>query len=185
MFLSFIYWDPNPEVFVLPILHWPILWYGIFFAFGFAIGFALFYSLILRLLKIQLNEPLGALKKRAMFLTDRLTIYMIVSTILGARLGHFLFYENPSDYLSHPIELFWIRKGGLASHGTYLGIVIGLILFAKRRRAELGRIGAFRLLDLVCIPTAFSGACIRIGNFINQEILGTTTDVPWGTLDLP
>lgn len=180
--LSFIYWDPDPEVFFLPILNWPILWYGVFFAFGFAVGFVLFYFLLLKVLQTRFKEPLASLKKKAMFLTDRLTIYMIISTIIGARLGHFLFYESPSDYLSHPLELFWIRKGGLASHGAALGIVIGLFLFARRYQKELGGLGAIRLLDLVCVPTAFAGASIRIGNFINQEILGTKTDVPWAVV---
>lgn len=180
--MSFIYWDPDPEVFILPVLHWPVLWYGVFFALGFAVGFVLFYMLLLRLLQSRFDESLEALKKKAMFLTDRLTLYMILATVIGARLGHFLFYEDPSSYLAHPLELFWIRKGGLASHGAAVGIVLGLWLFARRYKEALGGIGLIRLLDLICVPTAFAGACIRIGNFINQEILGTKTTVSWAVI---
>lgn len=179
---SFIYWDPNPEVFVIPWLNWPILWYGVCFASGFAVGFLIFYILLFRALKIEGGETVSVLKKRAMFLTDRITVYMIASTILGARLGHFLFYESPSEYLSHPLEFFMIRKGGLASHGAAIGIVLGLFLFARRYKKDLGKIGTLGLLDLISVPAAFVGACIRVGNFVNQEILGTKTSVPWAVI---
>lgn len=181
LLFSFIYWDPKPEVFVVPILNWPILWYGVCFASGFAIGFLIFYALLLRMFQM-VGGASAALKKKAMFLTDRITIYMIIATILGARLGHFLFYENPSEYLSHPIELFLIRKGGLASHGAAIGIVLAIILFTRRYKKELGRIGMMGLLDLISVPAAFVGACIRFGNFVNQEILGTKTSVPWAVI---
>jgi Prolipoprotein diacylglyceryltransferase len=117
-----------------------------------------------------------------MWLADRLTIYVIVATVVGARLGHFLFYENPSEYLAKPLEIFFVWKGGLASHGAAVGIVLGVILFARRYKALLGGLDSIRLLDIICVPTAFAGACIRFGNFCNQEILGTATTVPWAVI---
>jgi len=187
--LSYFYWDPNPEIFVLPIVHWPILWYGAFFAVGFAVGFCLFYSLLCRyffhLYRDGFKDPVysrAALKKKAMKLSDRLTLYMVVATVLGARLGHFLFYERPSEYLSDPLELFLVWKGGLASHGAAIGIVFAVILFAYRYKQQLDGITWIRLLDYVCVPTAFAGGCIRLGNFFNQEILGTQTNVPWAVI---
>ena len=180
--IAFIYWDPSPEIFVLPIVHWPILWYGVFFALGFAVGFSLFYSLLVRLMLQTFEETLPDVKKRAMWLTDRLTIYVIAATVIGARVGHFLFYEHPSQYLAKPFEIFLVWKGGLASHGAAVGIVLGVALFAYRYKALLGGLNWLRLLDLICVPTAFAGACIRIGNFCNQEILGTPTSVPWAVV---
>ncbi len=180
--VAFFYWDPRPEIFVLPIVHWPILWYGVFFALGFAVGFSLFYSLLVRLMQKMSDEPLADVKKRAMWLADRLTIYIITATVIGARVGHFLFYESPSQYLSHPLEIFLVWKGGLASHGAAIGIVLGVILFARRYKALLGGLTWLRLLDLICVPTAFAGACIRLGNFCNQEILGTPASVPWAVI---
>ncbi len=180
--MGYIYWDPSPEIFVLPIVHWPILWYGLFFALGFGVGFIIFYSLLIRLFEQTSDESLAHIKKRALWLTDRFTLYIVLSTVIGARLGHFLFYENPSHYLSHPLEILQIWKGGLASHGAAVGIVVGTILFAHFYRAPLANTSWLRLLDFVSIPTAFAGACIRLGNFCNQEILGTPSTLPWAVL---
>lgn len=173
--VSFFYWDPNPEVFILPIVHWPVLWYGLFFTLGFAVGFPLFVGVLTRFL----GEDQ---RKKAVMIADRLTLYMIVATVVGARLGHFIFYERPSSYLSHPEEIFQIWKGGLASHGAAIAIILALILFSRRMRDVAPALSWIRLLDFVSIPTAFAAGCIRIGNFINQEILGTPTDLPWGVI---
>jgi len=92
-----IYWDPSPNFFVIPILNWPILWYGLFFASGFLIGFPLFEGILLRYF-LQINKKrkrkIRDLKCIALKVTDRITIYAVFATALGARLGHFLFYEN-------------------------------------------------------------------------------------------
>ncbi len=254
--IAAFYWDPQPEIFTIPILQLPIFWYGLFFAAGFAIGFPLFHSLVYRfflnrpdyieadlvapisLAKANLTgrEPLSALNgaieeekdlsslidsttshrlqtkvdasrcfrpkramcrlildtlfspallsvsKKAMIISDRITMYMIVSTVIGARLGHFIFYERPSSYLSQPWEIFRVWEGGLASHGAAVGIVLGLVLFARRYKRMAEGLTPLRLLDFVCVPTAFAAGCIRIGNFFNQEILGTPTDLPWGVV---
>ena len=173
--LSVIYWDPRPEIFILPFFNWPILWYGVIFALGFAVGFPIFVSILTRFLgKDQ--------KKKATSITDRLTVYMIFGTVIGARLGHFLFYEHPKNYLNDPFEIFRIWEGGLASHGAAIGIVIALILFSYRIRSVEPKLDWIRLLDFVCVPTAFAAFCIRIGNFMNQEILGTPTNLPWGVV---
>ncbi|MBX9744623.1 MAG: prolipoprotein diacylglyceryl transferase, partial [Chlamydiales bacterium] len=155
-------------------------WYGGFFALGFAVGFSVFYRLLLKLIESK-ETPSSAAKKKAMRLADGLTIYVIVATIVGARVGHYLFYENPLDYLTNPLEIFLIRKGGLASHGAAIGIVMGVILFARRYRSSF-EVHWIRLLDLICVPTALAGACIRLGNFCNQEILGTITAMPWAVI---
>lgn len=172
---SVIYWDPKPEIFTLPLVHWPILWYGVLFTLGFALGFPIFVGILTRFLgKDQ--------KAKAVLIADRLSIYMIVATVVGARLGHFLFYERPENYLSRPMEILRIWEGGLASHGAAIGIVLALILFGRRIRSIAPRLNWIRLLDFVCVPTAFAGCCIRVGNFINQEILGTASNLPWAVV---
>lgn len=173
--MSYFYWDPKPEIFILPIVHWPILWYGLFFALGFAVGFSLFVGILTRYLgKDQ--------RKKAVLIADRLTIYMVIGTIVGARLGHFLFYESPVVYLKHPLEIIQIWRGGLASHGAAVGIIFALILFSYRIRPLALGLSWVRLLDFVSVPTAFAAFCIRIGNFVNQEILGTPTHLPWAVI---
>jgi prolipoprotein diacylglyceryl transferase len=237
-----IYWNPDPDLVIIPIIHWPIKWYGLLFALGFAIGFPLFKDVLLRyflqhpefekseilgdvdLRKLVLyrqkacssiakdkitpldkealrsrcsdpdaavarlcwEEKLGdavvSLKKKALKVTDKITIYMIVATILGARLGHFLFYEKPSDYLRDPMEILRIREGGLASHGAAMAILLALWLFTRWSRKQDPGLTWLRLLDFIAIPTALTAGFIRLGNFVNQEILGTPTNLPWGVL---
>lgn len=168
-----IYWDPKPEIFVVPVVNWPILWYGVLFAIGFAVGFPIFVSILTRFLG-------ESHRKEAVAITDKLTLYMIVGTIVGARVGHFLFYEDPGHYLQNPMEIFKIWEGGLASHGAAVGIIVALVLFCRKLKHP--KLNWIRLLDFVCVPTAFAAFCIRIGNFINQEILGTPSSLPWAVV---
>jgi prolipoprotein diacylglyceryl transferase len=178
-----IYWDPKPEIFTIPYLNWPILWYGVLFALGFLVAFPIFVSILLRYFLAQgPHASVSNLRKKAISLTDRLTVYMIVATIVGARLGHFLFYERPSTYLRDPLEIFRIWEGGLASHGAIVAIILALVLFSYRIRGIAEGLTWLHLLDFVSIPTAFVGFCIRLGNFFNQEILGTPTNLSWAVI---
>ena len=175
--IGWIYWDPKPEAFTLPFLNLPILWYGVLFALGFALSFPIFISIVTRFFHAFHHSEAPKWKKMAISVADRLTFYIVLATIVGARLGHFLFYESPSRYLKHPMEILQIREGGLASHGAVIAIILALILFA--RKAKIEGLNWVKLLDLIAIPTAFVGCCIRIGNFINQEILGKESHLPW------
>ena len=178
--LSWIYWDPKPEAFILPVLNWPILWYGVLFALGFAISFPVLVSILSRFFSTYHRSESPKWRELAVSVADRLTIYVVLATVIGARLGHFLFYEEPARYLKDPIEILQIREGGLASHGAVVGIILALILFC--RKAKIEGLNWVKLLDLIAIPTAFVGCCIRIGNFVNQEILGKPSDLPWAVL---
>ena len=101
--------------------------------------------------------------------------YMILGTVIGARLGHCLFY-NPSFYLSHPIEILEIWKGGLASHGAAIGILTALYLYVRKRK----EITFLWIIDRVVITVALSGFFIRMGNLFNSEIIGKPTNANWG-----
>jgi phosphatidylglycerol---prolipoprotein diacylglyceryl transferase len=112
---------------------------------------------------------------------DRLTWFIVIGTIVGARLGHVFFYDWPY-FQNHLLEIVMIRNGGLASHGGTIGVLIAVWLFLYSNRSKFPELSFISLLDLLCIPTAFVVTCIRIGNFFNQEILGIQTTVPWAVV---
>lgn len=156
---AIIIWDVNPEIF--RIGSFAPRWYGVLFASGFLFGYFIFK-------KIFRNEGLSD------ELLDRLTIYAAVGTIVGARLGHCLFYE-PDYYLSNPIEILKVWKGGLASHGAAIGILLALWLFVRKEKKPY-----IWILDRIVIVVALAGAMIRLGNLMNSEIYGVETALPWG-----
>jgi prolipoprotein diacylglyceryl transferase len=104
---------------------------------------------------------------------DSLTTYMIVGTVVGARLGHCFFYE-PQYFLSHPLEVLEVWEGGLASHGAAIGILVTLYFFSKKSQKPY-----FWVVDRIIIVVALSGFLIRAGNLMNSENLGKPTDLPW------
>lgn len=122
------------------------------------------------------------LSEKVKFLTERLCFYTIIGTIIGARLGHILFYENLLDYVTHPVRILKTWEGGLASHGALIGIFIAFVVFRKKYIKQYPNLSLQRILDFFVIPAALGACCIRIGNFFNQEILGTITYVPWAII---
>lgn len=167
MILSAIDWDPTGEIF--RIFGQPILWYSVLFALGFYGGILVFTSLCNRALKEKGSEGSG--KKIA----DRLLIYVLIGTVVGARLGHYLFYENPRDYLSHAGEILKVWNGGLASHGAVIAIPIAVYLYSRKEKL----LTFWELIDYTAVGTALAAVLIRLGNFFNQEILGTPSDLPF------
>ena len=156
--LSFITWTVNPEfLHIGPIA---MRWYGLLWAVGFILGYY-FES------KIYDRE---GLPKETM---DKLFMYMIVGTILGARLGHCFFYEW-DHFTSNPIELLYIWKGGLSSHGGAFGILTAMFIFSRKIKKSY-----IWVLDRLIIAVAICGACIRLGNLMNHEIYGDPTTMPW------
>ncbi len=155
-----IHWNVSPEIFSVGFIH--IRWYGLLFAGSFLVGLYI-------MSKIFSNE-----NKSEDDLND-LVWYMILGTVIGARLGHCLFY-NPSFYLSHPLEILMVWKGGLASHGAAIGILTAIYLYSKKKKDQ----PYLWVLDRVVITVAIGGAMIRLGNLFNSEIIGKPTDGNWG-----
>lgn len=157
--LSYITWDVSREITSIgPIT---LRWYGLLFALAFVFGFII----LTRVYKLE-KKPQSDL--------EQLSIYVILGTVIGARLGHCLFYD-PAYYLSNPFEMLKVWEGGLASHGAAIGILTALYLFSKKKKDQ----GMLWTLDRVVIVVALGGALIRLGNLFNSEIIGMQTDVPW------
>lgn len=137
-------------------------------------------------LGLQKNYPdlIYQLKFRVKEISEGLLFYVIIGTILGARIGHIAFYENITPYLLAPWKILMVWEGGLASHGGIVGVLLALAFFYKKYRPYLGGLLFIQLLDLLVVPSAFISTCIRIGNFINQEILGIVTTKPWAVIFL-
>ncbi len=155
----FVHWNLNPEIFTIG--NWGPRWYGLLFAMAFICG----YYIMLHMFKKEGQKQ---------ELLDSLTIYMFLGTLLGARLGHCLFYE-PAYYLSHPLQIFAVWKGGLASHGAAIGILIALFYFQRKHKKDY-----FWTLDRIVVVTALGGFFIRLGNLANSEIVGNPTNLAWG-----
>jgi len=161
--LQYIIWNVDPEIFRLG--SWPVRWYGVLFAAGFLVG-------------IQIMRHIFRAEQKPLSDTEPLLVTMMVSTILGARLGHFLFYE-PTMFIRNPLEIITPPFEGLASHGGIIGILIGLGLYARRASSRASGQTFWWVVDRMCIPAALGGAFIRFGNLMNSEILGKPTTVPW------
>ncbi|MBA3815277.1 MAG: prolipoprotein diacylglyceryl transferase [Parachlamydiaceae bacterium] len=180
-FLAWLYWDPYPQAFTIPFINRPVAWYGICFVTGFILGYLILQPIFRQYLQGNKHYPKEKIHELTTLFTDRLTWFIVIGTIIGARLGHVLFYDLPS-YLRNPVDILKIWEGGLASHGGTLGVIISLNLFLYLYRKSLPGLSFVKLLDMLVIPTALTVTFIRIGNFVNQEILGDPTSLPWGVI---
>lgn len=154
-----IHWNPDPVLFAVGPLQ--IRWYSLMFLIGFTIGFQIIKRMCLRD-----GKPVEKL--------DTLLVWVVLATIIGARLGHCLFYD-PDYYLSHPLDILKVWEGGLASHGGTLGVILALVMFSRRNP----EFGTMWLLDHVCVPVPLVASLIRVGNVMNSEILGKPWNGPW------
>lgn len=163
-FLSVV-WNVDPVIFELGPLS--VRYYGLLFIAGFPLGYWLFTKFYKREgVDVKLLEPL---------------LYaLLIGTIVGARLGHCLFYQ-PDYYLSrsHWFEIFMPWKGGLASHGGAIGVLLAIWWYCHKYGRKNG-FDMMWILDRIAIAVAFAGCFIRLGNLMNSEIYGNPTDLPWG-----
>jgi prolipoprotein diacylglyceryl transferase len=161
-----INWSVNPEIFSLGPLS--VRWYGLLFISGFILGWYIFKWFFNR---EDIPETL----------LDPLLYTLLAGTIIGARLGHCLFYQ-PDYYLGswHGFwEIFMPWKGGLASHGGTIALIFAMIWFARKygRRHDFDFVW---ILDHLAIAVCFAATFIRLGNLFNSEIYGDVTNLPWG-----
>ena len=154
-------WSMNPIAFEFGSLR--VFWYGILFAIAILSG-------------LEFMKWVFKVEGRDQKLLDSMFIYIVIGIVVGARLGHCLFYD-PAYYLANPMKIFAVWEGGLASHGGGLGVIIALYLYVRKYKMEY-----LWLLDRVAIPTALFGFFVRMGNFMNSEIVGHVTDVSWAVI---
>lgn len=160
---NYFKWNMDPEIFHL-FGPFSLRWYSLFFITGFLFGNAVFVHMVKR-------------EKKPLNLCEPVLYYIVLGTVIGARLGHCLFYD-PIGYLSNPLSILKVWEGGLASHGGYTGVLVSIFLFS-RKHSEMS---FFWISDRITIVSILAGAFIRLGNFFNSEIIGRVTDVPWAII---
>ncbi|MEI6859123.1 MAG: prolipoprotein diacylglyceryl transferase [Shewanella sp.] len=154
-------WNVDPVL--ISFMGLQVHWYGALFATAIACGFQ-----VMKHIYIKEKLPVESL--------DNLLIYCVIGIIIGARLAHVIFYD-PAYYFSHPLKILAIWEGGLASHGGGLGAILALYYY----RCKMDMPFLF-LLDRLAIATAIFGFFVRMANFMNSEILGLPSNVPWAII---
>ena len=170
MLSLFINWDISPEIFNLGGIS--IRYYGLLFAVAFILGY-------------KVEEKMFKSEGLPMAWLDKLWLYVAIATIVGARLGHCIFYDW-AYYSQHPLEMIlpvrfspefkFTGYQRLASHGAAIGIIAGLWYYSRK----VSKKSIFWILDRAVIPIALAGFFIRTGNLMNSEIVGLPTNMPWG-----
>ena len=137
-----------------------IRYYGLLFALAFLIGYYL---------AKKLSKEFNIEESKI----ENISIYLLISIIIGARLFEVLFYD-PAYYFSDPIKIFYIWEGGLASHGAIIALILFTYIYCKRKNVKF-----YNFADLFIIPISLGAAFVRLGNFFNSELVGKITPVPW------
>lgn len=158
---AYIIWNVSPEIISSPIT---IRWYGLLFASGFLFG---------QFIMSKFFTKEGKSKSDL----EKLTIYIVIATIVGARLGHCFFYDA-KYFLAHPIEILYVWKGGLASHGAAIALIITVFLYTRKHKT----LTFWWVIDRLVILVALAGALIRTGNLMNSEIIGKPTNISIGLI---
>jgi phosphatidylglycerol---prolipoprotein diacylglyceryl transferase len=157
-FADFMTWNPDPEIFKIGPL--AIRYYSLLFVACLLLGNKIW---------MMQSERLGY----DLVIADKWLMWGVLAVVIGSRLGHCFFYE-PAYYFSHPLEILKVWKGGLASHGATVGLIVTLWLYGRRYS-----IPWIETLDRMAIPVTMAATFVRLGNFMNSEIVGRVTDVSW------
>jgi len=166
--MAYIYW--NPDGIIVDLGFYALRWYSLLFASGFLFGY------------IILNKKFKA-ETMSENMLDKLTVYVVVAAVIGARLGHCLFYDF-NYYSQNIVEIFlpirlkpqieFIGFQGLASHGGAIAVLVAIILYSRNYQVNV-----FWILDKLALVSPLAGCLIRLGNLMNSEIIGKPTSVPW------
>lgn len=154
---------PNFDPVALQLGPIAVHWYGLMYLFGFAMVWILG--------RYRIRRGTTGLTVRDL---EDLIFYSVLGVIVGGRLGYIVFYK-PAEYLAQPLKIFYIWEGGMAFHGGLIGVIVALFIFARKHQKTLLEVGDF-IAPLIPLGLAAG----RLGNFINGELWGRPTDMPWG-----
>lgn len=171
---------PNIDPEIIRIGPVAVRWYGLMYALGFAASYLLVRYQIKKLEQAPKEKGRGkhgsaSIHFPPLFL-DSVYTYLIVGLVLGARLGYVLFYDL-STYIKNPLEIFAVWHGGMSFHGGLIGCLVAGYLCCRKYSVDF-----WRAADLVIVTAPIGLGLGRIGNFINGELFGRTTDVSWGMI---
>lgn len=158
---------PDIDPIALNLGFFQIRWYALAYLTGFLGGW--FYAV--RLTRLYTND----IRPHAEDI-ENLVTWVVLGVIFGGRFGYVLFY-NIGYFLEHPMEVFYLWQGGMSFHGGMLGVLIALVGYTKYHNISLLRTG-----DIICSVVPIGLFCGRLSNFVNAELFGRTTDVPWGVI---
>lgn len=172
MFAALPFPDISPEIISFTVFGAEIAlrWYAMAYIVGIAIGW--------QIIRLALNRPhlwRNGPPMQVSQLEDLLT-YIVIGVIGGGRLGYVLFYK-PAEFLAAPLDIIKIWEGGLSFHGGFIGVVLGVYLFSRRHKVPLPE-----LADIIAVSATPAILLVRIANFINAELWGRPTDLPWGVI---
>ncbi len=164
--------DISPEIFAFTLFGVTIAlrWYALSYIVGIAIGYRMMVAVLKRPSLWRNDPPIAPAR-----LEDYLT-YIVIGVIAGGRLGYCFFYQ-PAYYLANPLEIPAIWTGGMSFHGGFIGVVLAVILFARRNGASLSA-----MADMTALAATPAVLLVRIANFVNGELWGRPTDLPWGVV---
>ncbi|MCH9611067.1 MAG: Phosphatidylglycerol--prolipoprotein diacylglyceryl transferase [Chlamydiales bacterium] len=178
--LATLVWDPNRIFFKIPFINYPITWYGCFFAGGFMMAYVILRHIFTYVLTEKgIKDP----REESTQLLDRFAIICSFAAVAGARLGYVFFYGWPY-FRHHLMDIPKVWEGGLASHGAAVAVLLSLFYFVWRNKKRFPYLSFFLLFDALVIAAGFAAGSIRLGNFVNQEITGLATTMPWGVIFL-
>ena len=172
MFAAIPFPDISPVIVSFTVFGFELAlrWYAMAYIVGIALGW--------QIIKMAIKRPhlwRGEPPLQVGQLEDLLT-YIVIGVIGGGRLGYVLFYK-PAEFLAAPLDVFKIWEGGLSFHGGFLGVVLAVILFSRRQKVPLPE-----LADIIAVSATPAILLVRIANFINAELWGRPTDLPWGVI---
>ncbi|MBI1417830.1 MAG: prolipoprotein diacylglyceryl transferase [Limimaricola sp.] len=173
MFAAIPFPNVSPEVFTISLfgMHFPLRWYALAYITGIVIGW--------RIALMALNRPRlwpGEAAPMTPLQLENLMTWIIVGIIAGGRLGYVILYK-PAYYLSHPVEIPILWEGGMSFHGGFLGVAVAILIYTRVQKLRLGSVA-----DLIALATPPGLMLGRIANFINGELWGRQTDLPWGVI---
>ena len=172
MFAAIPFPDISPEIFSITLFDrtFALRWYAMGYVVGIALGWQIIRMALQRPTLWRNGPPMQPSQ-----LEDLLT-YIVIGVIGGGRLGYVLFYK-PAEFLARPFDIIKIWEGGLSFHGGFLGVIVAVFMFSRRQKVPLSD-----LSDIIAVAATPAILLVRIANFINAELWGRATDLPWGVI---